>query len=422
MRCKKCGAFVPDSDRFCSQCGEETGIAQGSQQVFGAQTPQPTAPPVNMGKAGMSKKAKMALWFGGGAFLLLAIAAVMIFLVFPDALGISQTAKTDTEERKDNSHGSRDTDDEDAEDAVDETEAVAVEAAVEETNGHSGFLDEKKEDTAVATEAPMFASDMVIGVVLPAEDGYYGLLAEELVAQMTASGGEIFITSSYYDAAKEWDCIESLIVQGTDAIILVPVADIPLPAIEMAQEAGVAIVLLSDNTDESVSAVGHDYETLGMMAGSLCMEGNVFVINAMQGLAFSDTLETALLDILEYSPEVTVLGIEYSEFNLDKAMVVTEDAMAAYPDIDTVICLDPVSSLYVLMSLDAGGFEGDFICFTEETTLEDIKEIGSDIETVYLYFAVSDIADALFNQLLDMLEYGYYDPQTTYVSPQMGIG
>lgn len=89
MYCTSCGADNPNGSVFCSVCGARMGSeAQTSQQPYG-QPPYGQPPydqPYGQQPYGQPpKKAKSkAVWFiAGGAVLLIAIALVLIFVVFP---------------------------------------------------------------------------------------------------------------------------------------------------------------------------------------------------------------------------------------------------------------------------------------------------------------------------------------------------
>lgn len=88
MFCSKCGSPVNEGEKFCSVCGQQTETA-GMQQTVDqpvAEQPYGQQPygqqPYNNGYDNAPKKSKKGLWVALSLVAVLAIAAVLIFVVF----------------------------------------------------------------------------------------------------------------------------------------------------------------------------------------------------------------------------------------------------------------------------------------------------------------------------------------------------
>ncbi len=83
MYCQHCGAPIPDGDRFCARCGAPAGQEASAPAPYsqppGSDEPYADFPPPQ--KRRMNKKAKGLMW-GGIGLAALAVAAVLIFVVF----------------------------------------------------------------------------------------------------------------------------------------------------------------------------------------------------------------------------------------------------------------------------------------------------------------------------------------------------
>lgn len=84
MYCQHCGALIPDGDRFCARCGAPAGQEDSAPAPYtqppGSYEPYAGFPPPQ--KRRMNKKAKGLMWGGIGLAAALAVAAVLIFVVF----------------------------------------------------------------------------------------------------------------------------------------------------------------------------------------------------------------------------------------------------------------------------------------------------------------------------------------------------
>ena len=113
----------------------------------------------------------------------------------------------------------------------------------------------------------------------------------------------------------------------------------------------------------------------------------------------------------------SLLGVYYSEFNPSQAMIVTENALVAQPETDTVICLDPISPSAVCQALDAIGFNGTFIGLTTGSNSGDMSLLGNDYDTVLMYFSQEDMAATLVDTVVNMFV-GVEVELVTYFEPR----
>lgn len=271
------------------------------------------------------------------------------------------------------------------------------------------------EDPAV-TDAP---TSYDIGLVVPDDQSVYSQeLATAIQTELGVYGGNLTVLSSANDSSQENLQVTMLLAEGVDGILVLTVADSATMASMQsdAAAAGVPILFISDFADGTVNAVARDYETMCSVISGACT-GNVYIINSMQGITFSDMLEQSFTGILATNPDITVLGSGYSNFDAEAAKTLTETALQDYSDLNTVVCLDPVSAEGVLEVLNANGFAGTFVCFTEESIMNEMTALTPGSTTVtYGYFPVSDTAYTAVSAMLELMG-GGTSPQVYYLTP-----
>jgi ribose transport system substrate-binding protein len=159
---------------------------------------------------------------------------------------------------------------------------------------------------------------------------------------------EFIIVSSEGDADTQISQIEDMIVRGVDALLLIPVApDAIVPAVEMAAEAGIPIVVFAAevNTDVYVTQLLTDPRQFGRVQGDWLMEqltcqGNIIVLNGVTGISTSDNRRAGLQDAIDACPDggagITILAEEDAAWAYDQGQLAAERMLAAYPDIDGV--------------------------------------------------------------------------------------
>jgi len=85
---------------------------------------------------------------------------------------------------------------------------------------------------------------------------------ESMKAEAGKLGYQLVYTDAASSAAKQVADVNSMIAQGVDLIFLAPREEKPLiPAVMAAKKAGIPVILLDRNVDQSLAKAGKDYVT-----------------------------------------------------------------------------------------------------------------------------------------------------------------
>jgi ABC-type sugar transport system substrate-binding protein len=85
---------------------------------------------------------------------------------------------------------------------------------------------------------------------------------ESMKAEAAKLGHQLVYTDAAGSAAKQVADVNSMIAQGVDLIFLAPREEKPLiPAVMAAKRAGIPVILLDRNVDQSLAKAGRDYVT-----------------------------------------------------------------------------------------------------------------------------------------------------------------
>jgi len=183
------------------------------------------------------------------------------------------------------------------------------------------------------------------------------------------SGVELTVADAQMDPQKQVDLIKSFITQGYDAILNEPV-DITscLPAYQAAKEAGVVIIecaIPSDGaTFELVNATvyGDAFEEGQKVAEGMMKflpdGGNIVILEGALATPAQIGRTGGFLDIIKDKPEYVVLDQQTTDWMRDKAVIVMEDFLVKYPQIDFVYGHDDVITSGAFQAIEAAGREG----------------------------------------------------------------
>lgn len=225
------------------------------------------------------------------------------------------------------------------------TEPVRTEAAKDETPTEAAAKEAVKESAAKAEET---GKKVTIGYDIYFLGNSWSVqLAEEFkqAAELHKDQiEEVIYVESDNDTDKQIANLEDLIASDVDVIITTPCSSTALvPVLKEAREAGIKVVLLaamveSDDYDCLITVDDTEFGKAGAkwLAEELGGKGNIICLNGISGISASDQRWEGAQEVFSQYPDIKILAAEDAEWDYAKAKVVTNDLLAAYPEIDGV--------------------------------------------------------------------------------------
>ncbi|NPV52015.1 MAG: substrate-binding domain-containing protein [Firmicutes bacterium] len=225
----------------------------------------------------------------------------------------------------------------------------------------------------------------VLGIGIPAQGeakkvykigaAVYGLKAEymrlwtlALEKHPAVKSGLVKITvfDGKYDASVQQSQFETMVTQGFDAIIFVPI-DIQAGAAAVAVAAKAHIPVIGSNTrvnsDLLTSYIGSDDVQAGAIeAEAVCKaigyKGNVVIIEGPIGQSAQIERRKGNLQVIQKYPDVKVLEMKTANWSRAEALSLMENWLSAYPGkINGVIGQNDEMALGAIQALKAAGID-----------------------------------------------------------------
>ncbi len=182
-------------------------------------------------------------------------------------------------------------------------------------------------------------------------------------------GHQLVYTDAAGSAAKEVADVNSMIAQGVDLIFLAPREEKPLvPAIMNAKKAGIPVILIDRNVDQSLAQAGRDYVTF--IGSDFIEEGGraaAWLIRASEGKARIIELEgttgaSAANDrkkgfdaAIKAQPGMEIVASQNGDFTRDKGRQVAETLLQAHPDATAIFAHNDEMALGAIAALQSAG-------------------------------------------------------------------
>ncbi len=166
------------------------------------------------------------------------------------------------------------------------------------------------------------------------------------------------------DSSRQIEIVDAMINRGVAGIVLAPVDKQALVAVvERAAAKGIPVSIFDSaiDTDKIISYVATDNTEGGRMAARRMGEilggkGKVGVVGFMPGSASTMDREHGFQDeIRQRFPGVNIVGLQFGMADRAKAMAVTENMLAAHPDLAGVFADNESSSAGALQALKSRG-------------------------------------------------------------------
>ncbi|MHB1136360.1 MAG: substrate-binding domain-containing protein [Coriobacteriia bacterium] len=176
---------------------------------------------------------------------------------------------------------------------------------------------------------------------------------------------ELLWNSANNDVATQASQMESLINQGVDAIIIVPVqADSLQPQLEAAKEAGIPVLAVNTtlSSEDLITAavlpddVAAGAQEMQMMADALGGEGNIVVLQGPLGSSPELDRTEGIESVLEDYPNIKVLTMDTANWAREEAVNKVKNWISSFgDDIDGIVGENDDMGLGAVQALKEAG-------------------------------------------------------------------
>jgi ribose transport system substrate-binding protein len=218
------------------------------------------------------------------------------------------------------------------------------------------------------------SEQLVIGISIPSADhGWTGGVvwwAEQAKKNWEAKDPGIkVIVSTAKDASEQVDKVENLMVQGINALVILPHDPSPLTAIcEQAAKDGIYLVVVDRGLDKPVQNLYLAGDNAGFGRGGaesiakaldgkgkiLVMEGIPCTVNSIRVDAFNE--------VMKQYPDIQILESQSAYWDTEKGLKLMENYLQKYPQVDAVWTGDDDVLLGALKAYQESGRK-DIRCF-----------------------------------------------------------
>ena len=215
--------------------------------------------------------------------------------------------------------------------------------------------------------------------------------AETIQEEGEAAGYEVVIAGpdAETDVDRQISLIETYIEQDVDAIVASACSSTSIvDEIERADEAGIPFFLVDSGADGGpyVSFIGTDNYAGGQLAaewvGENVKSGKCVILDGNSGNDATTKRVNGFSDVInEKYSDIEIVASDYANCEISKAMEVTENFLAAYPDLDVIFCANDNMAIGAGQAVAAAGLRNQ------------IKIIGFDGQP--------DAAQAIINGEID---------------------
>ena len=213
-----------------------------------------------------------------------------------------------------------------------------------------------------------------IGVSVPSQDhGWTGGVvwwAQKTAKEMMAADADVKVTvATAKDAGEQVNQVENLMVQGIDALVILPQEPGPLTKIcEMVKNAGIYLVVVDRNLERPVqdlSVVG-DNPGFGKACGETMVKflegkGDIVIMEGIPCQVNTDRVEAFKAEIAK-APGIKVLDSQPAYWDTEKALKLMENYLQKHGKIDAVWTGDDDVLIGALKAYEESGRK-DVKCF-----------------------------------------------------------
>jgi galactofuranose transport system substrate-binding protein len=182
-------------------------------------------------------------------------------------------------------------------------------------------------------------------------------------------GWQMVYTDAAGSAAKQVADVNSMIAQGVDLIFLAPREEKPLiPAIMAAKGAGIPVILLDRNVDQSLAKAGEDYVAFigsdfieeGKRVGEWLVKNangksKIIQLEGTTGSSPANDRKKGFDDVIAANSGFTMLASQTGDFARDKGRQVAETLLQAHPEADIIYAHNDEMAIGAISAVEAAG-------------------------------------------------------------------
>ncbi len=184
-----------------------------------------------------------------------------------------------------------------------------------------------------------------------------------------ARGWQLVYTDAAGSAAKQVADVNSMIAQGVDLIFLAPREEKPLiPAIMAAKGAGIPVILLDRNVDQTLAKAGEDYvcfigsdfieegkRVADWLIANAAGKSKIIQLEGTTGSSPANDRKKGFDDVIAANAGFTMLASQTGDFARDKGRQVAETLLQAHPDADVIYAHNDEMAIGAISAIEAAG-------------------------------------------------------------------
>jgi len=182
-------------------------------------------------------------------------------------------------------------------------------------------------------------------------------------------GHQLVYTDAAGSAAKQVADVRSMIAQKVDLIFLAPREEKPLvPAVKEAAKAGIPVILLDRNIDQSLAKAGVDYVAFigsdfieeGRRVGEWLVKAsggkaNIIELEGTTGSSPANDRKKGFDEVIAKNPGMKILASQTGDFARDKGRQVAQTLLQAHPTTNVVYAHNDEMAIGAISALEAAG-------------------------------------------------------------------
>ena len=160
--------------------------------------------------------------------------------------------------------------------------------------------------------------------------------------------GQLIVTDSQGEVAKQVANLEDLISQHVDIIVVTPLSESALvPVVQKAVDQGIPVIsnaifvtneALKKLLVTEVSVDDYDFGRVGAewLAKKLSGKGNIIALSGMPGMTTTERRWAGATSVFDKYPDIKIVAREYADWAYPKAKSAVASLLPAFPEIDGV--------------------------------------------------------------------------------------